>query len=483
MSFTVDFKQHSIGALHGALASYRITPEDIAQRCIAQHRSTEAEAKAWVVFDGEQLQAAARATATRLAAGEPLRALEGVPVGVKDIFNTADFPTQMGSPLWAGFTPGNDARAVFNLKRAGGLVPGKTVTAEFAVHTLGKTVNPWAPERTPGTSSSGSAVAVALGVVPAALGTQTAGSIVRPASFCGVWGMKPSFGLIPRTGMLKTTDSLDTVGFFTGHAADLQRVLDALRVHGRDYPLSDRAFNDKARQQAPQGRHWRVGFVRPHVWQHAAGYAQVALVDWLRRLQADARFEVIDTALPEEMAECHPLHATIYNRALAYYFKQEFQKAELVSPVMNALVEAGNKISPQSYSAALARQVELARLMERFTQGFDVLVTLSTAGEAPLRHVEEKPDSSLMWTLAQLPSISAPVFKGPRELPYGLQIVARRYNDPLLLQFVAEAVQRGHLPSTSFEQRYGMDTGEGTGAGTGTGPNVGAAAASELSPA
>ncbi len=456
MHFTVDFKQHSIGALHSAMACNRTTPLDVAQQCITQQHHTEAGAKAWVSFDGEKLLAAARTATARLAAGEPLRALEAMPVGVKDIFNTEDFPTQMGSPLWNGFTPGNDARAVFNLKRAGGLVAGKTVTAEFAVHTLGKTLNPWAPERTPGTSSSGSAVAVALGVVPAALGTQTAGSIVRPASFCGVWGMKPSFGLIPRTGMLKTTDSLDTVGFFTGHASDLQRVLDALRVHGRDYPLSDRAFNNTARQAAPEGRPWRVGFVRPHVWQHAPTYAQGALVDWLKAMQADLRFDVVDAVLPEDMAECHPLHATIYNRALAYYFKQEFQRAELVSPVMNALIAAGNKVSVPGYTMALARQIELARLMDRFTQNFDVLVTLSTAGEAPLRDVEERPDSALMWTLAQLPSISAPVFKGPRKLPFGLQIVARRYNDPLLLKFVAEAVRRGHLPAHSFHQRYGV---------------------------
>ena len=455
MSFTIDFKKHSIGHLHDALAAYRATPQDIARRCIAQYDSTEDSAKAWVTFGGQELLIAAQGAAARLARGEPLRALEAMPVAVKDIFNTADFPTQMGSPLWAGFTPGNDARAVFNMKRAGALVPGKTVTAEFAVHTLGKTLNPWAPERTPGTSSSGSAVAVALGVVPAALGTQTAGSIVRPASFCGVWGMKPSFGLIPRTGMLKTTDSLDTVGFFTGHAADLRRLLDALRVHGRDYPISDLAFNDSARQSAPENRPWRVGFVRPHVWQHAPTYAQVALVDWLKALQSDLRFDVVEARLPEDMAECHPLHATIYNRALAYYFKQEFQKAELVSPVMNALIAAGNQVSPQNYSAALARQIELARLMDRMTQDYDVLVTLATAGEAPLRHVEERPDSALMWTLAQLPSISAPVFKGPRALPYGAQIVARRYNDPLLLKFVAEALQRGHLPAHSFAQSYG----------------------------
>ena len=451
----MDFKQHSIQSLHQGFAQYRYTPVDVARGCIAAYERGEEQARAWVCFDAERLLAAAHQATVQLATGAALRALEGIPVGVKDIFNTADFPTQMGSPLWNGFTPGNDARAVFNLKRAGGLVPGKTVTAEFAVHTLGKTLNPWAPERTPGTSSSGSAVAVALGMVPVALGTQTAGSIVRPASFCGVWGMKPSFGLIPRTGMLKTTDSLDSVGFFCGHAADLQTTLDALRVHGRDYPISHAALQDAPRQAAPQGRPWRVAFVRPAVWSHAPGYATQAMDGWLRDLADDPRFDLVQAELPPEMDQAHRVHATIYNRALAYYFKEEFKKAELVSPIMNALIEAGQAISPAAYEEALEEQVQLARAMERFTRGFDVMVTLSTAGDAPLRHVEELPDSALIWTLAQLPAVSAPVFKSPRGLPFGVQVVARRYNDPLLLRFVAEAIQRGHMPPHSYATPYG----------------------------
>ncbi len=451
----MDFKQHSVGSLLLGFNNGQFTPVDVARHCIQMQQRTEPTLKAWVSFDGERLLDAAAHTGQRIAAGEPLRALEGIPVGVKDIFNTADFPTQMGSPLWDGFTPGNDARAVFNLKRAGGLVPGKTVTAEFAVHTLGKTINPWAPERTPGTSSSGSAVAVAAAVVPVALGTQTAGSIIRPASFTGVWGFKPSFGLIPRTGMLKTTDSLDTVGFFVGHAADLPRTLDALRVHGRDFPLSHAAFEDRARQAAPIGRPWRVAVVRPPVWRHAPDYAVQAFDRWLRQLGGDARYEIVEAELPPDVFESHPVHATIYNRALAYYFKEEHTRAELVSPVMNALIEAGQKISPASYEAALDRQVGLARQMDRFLRGFDAMLTLSTAGEAPLRHIEEAPDSALMWTLTQLPSLSAPVFTSPRGLPFGLQLVARRYNDPLLLRFVDEAIERGHLPATSYGRAYG----------------------------
>src|SRR3990167_8157472 len=189
------------------------------------------------------------------------RLLECIPVGVKDIYNTADFPTQMGSPLWKDFTPGNDARAVYHLKRQGANIVGKTVTAEFAVHALDKTLNPYDATRTPGTSSSGSAVAVSMGMVPAATGTQTAGSIVRPASFCGVYGCKPSFGTIPRTGMLKTTDSLDQIGFFTVHAEDLRRLFDSMRVKGENYPISNAALADESRQKS-KGDKWRVGFAR-----------------------------------------------------------------------------------------------------------------------------------------------------------------------------------------------------------------------------
>ncbi|MFO1295563.1 MAG: amidase [Rubrivivax sp.] len=474
----VDFRRHGVRGLLAGYAEGRFTPVDAAQACAAAVQAHEAGVHAWVAFDADGLSRAAQATAQRIARGEPLRLLEGVPVAVKDIFNTAAFPTQMGSALWAGFTPGNDARAVFHLKRAGALLPGKTVTAEFAVHTLGKTINPWAHERTPGTSSSGSAVAVATGMVPVALGTQTAGSIVRPASFTGTWGFKPSFGLIPRTGMLKTTDSLDTVGFFVGHAADLGPVLDALRVHGRDYPISDAAFNDRARQASPSERHdkrpWRVALLRPSVWSHAPGYARQAIEGWcwLARRTLSKRIEIIEPELPwnsPSPTACTPPSTTA---PLAYYFKAEHERAELVSPVMNALIEAGKRITPAEYEAALARQVELARIAERFMRGFDVAVTLSTAGEAPLRQVEEAPDSALMWTLAQLPALSAPVFRSPRGLPFGLQLVARRYNDPLLLEFVAEAVAAGLLPATSYEQAYGN-------AGT-PAPAVGVPAAAEV---
>jgi len=445
-----DFRDVSIASILQGYRDGTITPVDVAQRCIETYERDEPHCHAWECFEEQRLLELASVTASRLAQGAPIRALEGVPVAVKDIFNTSDFPTQMGSPLWKGFTPGNDARALFNIKRQGAVVPGKTVTAEFAVHSLGKTINPHSHERTPGTSSSGSAVAVATGMTPVALGTQTAGSIIRPASFCGIWGCKPSFGLIPRTGMLKTTDSLDTIGFFVSHAADMARVLDALRVHGRNFPISDAALNDKQRQAAPTTRRWRVGVVRPHIWDHAPDYAKLALADWCEKISANDRFEVLEAELPAAMQRSHRVHGTIYNRALAYYFKEEFKRAELITPVMNQLIVAGQRITNTEYDEALGEQIALANLMDDFFDGYDVLVTLSTAGEAPPRDQEEAPDAALMWTLTHLAAVSAPAFVSPAGLPFGLQLSARRYNDPLLFRFIDEVVGLGLLPKNAF---------------------------------
>lgn len=440
----------SINQLIAGLQAGQWSPTELAQACIDRIASVEGACRAWVSFSPEILLEQARNAEKRLAEGAPIRALEGIPFGVKDIFNTSQFPTQMGSPLWKGFTPGNDARAVFHLQRAGGLVAGKTETAEFAVHALNNTLNPHHPERTPGTSSSGSAVAVAAGMVPAALGTQTAGSIVRPASFCGVYGVKPSFGLIPRTGMLKTTDSLDTIGYFVQHQEDMRRVFDVLRVHGPDYPLSHAALSDPARQTKPKDRPWKVAFVRPHVWPLAADYAQHAMLGWVNRLAARGDVEVIEVELPAEIATAHAVHTTIYDRSLAYYFKEEAQRQELLSPVMREIMQRGNRVTPEAFHRALADQEHLARVMDHFLKDFDVMITLSTAGEAPRREATETDDSALIWSLAHLPVVSAPVFIAPSGLPFGAQVVARRYNDLLLFDFMDALAASGDVPLQSF---------------------------------
>lgn len=440
------FIKRSISEIHEELKRKTIDPIDVAQACIDSHDDLDDEYHAWVCFDKEALLSQAIATKKRIEKGKKIRLLEGIPVGVKDIMNTNKFPTQMGSPIWKGFTPGNDARVVYYVKEAGGLIPGKTVTAEFAVHTLNETLNPHDITRTPGTSSSGSAVAIALGMVPAALGTQTAGSIVRPASFCGVYGCKPSFGLIPRTGMLKTTDSFDTVGFFTVFCRDLERVFNVLRVHGPDYPISHSALSDSKRQSKPQARPWRVALVRTHTWGHAYPYAQEALLNWTKKLSALFDVEVTEVELPRDMERSHEIHSTIYDKTLAYYFKEEFKKAELVSPIMNEIIRHGNQLTVEEYQKALKEQEVLAHSMDDFFGNYDMLISLSTAGEAPPRNVIERPDPALMWTMTHLPVISAPVFKSPEGLPFGFQIAARRYNDILLFRFVDYLLSSDLIP-------------------------------------
>jgi len=355
--------------------------------------------------------------------------LSGIPVGIKDIFNTKDYPTEMGSPLWKDFRPGNDARVVYNIKRAGGLVAGKTVTAEFAVHSLGKTLNPHDISRNPGTSSSGSAVAVATGMVPIALGSQTAGSIIRPASYCGVYGFKPSFGLIPRTGTLKTTDSLDTLGFFTSRVEDLETVFNVLRVHGDNYPISNAILSDDKRQK--QSRPWKVALLD---WKLSEMYARKDLFAWTAIISDD--MEIVEAKLPSEMERCHEIHATIYNSALSHYFQNEAKKKELVSPILYEMIENGRHISKEQYIKALNDQEELISIMDEFMSNYDIGLCLSTVGEAPLREEIEKDDQCLMWTLCHLPTLNLPVFKSPNGLPFGAQVFGRKYNDLLLLRFV-----------------------------------------------
>lgn len=413
-----------------------LSAEELLRSCLDQIDRLDPVVKAWASLAPEIALETARRVDQRIRAGESVGPLAGIPVGIKDIFNTADMPTSMGSPIWAGFTPGNDARVVFYLRQADAVLLGKTVTAEFAVHTPGPTTNPHHPDHSPGTSSSGSAAAVASFMVPVALGSQTAGSTIRPASYCGIYGFKPSFGLIPRTGSLKTTDNLDTVAFFSRTVEDLREMLELLRVKGTNYPISHSLLNDPGRRKSPD-RPWRVAFVRGPTWQDAERYAQEALIQYAKRLAGVEGIEVEEGTLPPGFDEVHSVHATIYDKALSYYFKEEFKRETLVSPILKEMIRHGQEISLARYHDALRRQVELAHALDRWFGRFDLLLTLSTGGEA-MKGIQtvDRPDSCLIWTLCWVPAINLPVFVGPTGLPFGAQVVARRYNDFDLLEFV-----------------------------------------------
>lgn len=415
------------------VSSRQASVEELTAEHLAFIHADDARVNAWVYLDDDTALAGARAVDAKLATRKA-RALAGVPMGVKDIFNTCDMPTQMGSPIWEGFTPGNDARVVHYAREADAVVLGKTVTAEFAVHFLpkGTTVNPHDAERSPGTSSSGSAAAVASGHVPLSLGTQTAGSIVRPASYCGVVGFKPSFGLLPRTGMLKTTDTLDTVGCFARSVADVKLLFETIRVRGRDFPILESSMLDGA--YSP-GEPVTIAYLDSGL-PVFDGYQQQTLEAFSARLEELARVPGVTLRRLEpghDLAEVHDLHATIYDKTLAYYFAEEFEQHTLISGLMYEIVERGRAISTDTYLEAVERQAQIRTRFAEQMAGTDLLITPSTAGPAPLLEAPEPPDTCLIWTFLGLPAVSLPVFTSTEGLPMGLQAVGSRYGDLRLL--------------------------------------------------
>lgn len=429
----------------------RLNAVEWVRSCLDRIESLEPRLHAWTFLDPEiPLRQAGQADRLRASDGSA-GPLEGTPIGVKDIFNTLEMPTEMGSPLWKGFTPGNDARVVAALKRCGAIVMGKTVTSEFAVHTPGPTRNPHDPDRSPGTSSSGSAVAVATAMVPAALGSQTAGSTLRPASYCGVYGFKPSFGLIPRTGMLKTIDTLDHVALFARTPEDLCLLLDHARVSGRNYPQVQERVDPT--RQAPAPSPWKVGLVRGPRWGQAQPYVRTALEKWAKNLAGLPEIQVQEFVPPAEFEKIHETHERIYCRMLAYYFQKEARHAESLSASFLRMIETGRRVSPAQYQADLRFQSEVTRLLDRRVQeeGLHLLLDFSTAGEAPRGLQTPDPaDHCLLWTFCGTPALNLPLFAGPHGLPHGAQLVARRYDDYPLLRFATFLRERGQAPTAPF---------------------------------
>ena len=410
-----------------------ITVSDICEACLKVVREKEDEIRAFEYLDADLVQLEAERLDSELdRASSSL--LYGAPVGLKDIFNTKDMPTTMGSPIWEGFTPGNDARVVHALREEQALIFGKTVTAEFAYHSLykDKTVNPHNYDHIPGTSSSGSAAAVAAEMIPLALGTQTAGSIIRPASYCGVIGFKPTFGTVPRTGSLKTTDSLDSIGGFARSIDDIRLLFDTIRVRGRDYPHIHNTLDKQPREVKTA----RVAVLCEDVWvfEGFQPYTLDALQGYVDVLNEDASIQLTPLKLPGAVNHIHDIHTTIYDKALSYYFENEYEVADLMSEVMREAVEKGSRISSRQYHDALNRQIEVRREINAALVDVDFIIVPSTAGEAPLRGQPEQPDTCLIWTFLGCPAISLPLFRGPKNLPLGLQVVGKRFADYDLLE-------------------------------------------------
>jgi Asp-tRNA(Asn)/Glu-tRNA(Gln) amidotransferase A subunit family amidase len=393
-----------------------LSSETLVQACLDRVSEREPQVRAWSWLDADA--ALAQARACDRAAG-PQGPLHGVPIGVKDVIDTADMPTAYGSAIYKGYRPRADAACVSLARAAGAVILGKTETAEFASIHPAATRNPHALAHTPGGSSSGSAAAVADFMVPLALGTQTGGSTIRPAAFCGVVGYKPSFNRVNRAGLKFSAESLDTIGFFARSVEDT-----ALLAH----VMSGQERLGKA--ELPKDKALRIGLCRTSQWSQASTQMRGAIEDASQRLAAaGANVELV--ALPPAFDDLHAAHAVIiqYEAARATAWEYRVHR-DLLSPAYQQRMRAGLAIPHERYQAAL-RQAESGR--QDFSQvlgELDVLITPSAVDEAPLG-LESTGDTvfNRLWTLLGVPCVHLPLGIGTSGLPLGLQVVGRRQDD------------------------------------------------------
>ena len=402
--------------------------------CLERIAEREPAVQAWAHLDPDHAMRQAEALDRHRATGRPIGPLHGVPVGVKDIIDTRDFPTENGTAFDAGRRPKADAAVVERLRAAGAIILGKTVTTELAVYTPGKTRNPRDPSRTPGGSSSGSAASVAAYMVPLALGTQTNGSVIRPAAFCGVVGFKPSRGLVSRRGILVQSPPLDAVGTFSRTVEDAALLTDVLAGYDDRDPASTLAARPDlltiATSRPPVRPH--LAFVRTSVWDKAEHEVREGFVELV-----DAVGDRIDTVdLPEPFARGHDWHRTIMLADIARSFGRYYDRDPAgLSDRLRGMVEAGLTVSAVEYNRALDGIAVLNAGLEKLFERYDAIVTPAAAGEAPAGlESTGDPAFATLWTYCGVPALTLPLLTGPNGLPVGVQLVGRRHYDGRLLR-------------------------------------------------
>jgi Asp-tRNA(Asn)/Glu-tRNA(Gln) amidotransferase A subunit family amidase len=413
----------------------KLTSEELVQACLERIRALEPKLQAWTFLDEEHALAQARAADQSKLSGEPIGALHGVPVGLKDIIDTADMPTENGTVLHKGRTPRDDAAVVRMLRAAGAVILGKTVTTECAYFSPGKTRNPHNLEHTPGGSSSGSAAAVAAGMVPLALGSQTNGSVIRPASFCGVYGFKPTHGLIPRSGILQLSRTLDHVGLFATTIEDI--ALLAEEVTGYDEgdadtrPRARVPFREISLEEPPIEP--MLAFVKTPHWDRVDAEAKEALGELVETL--GDRVEEVDLFPSADAA--WDWHKTIMEVEMAANFEREWSTGrDKLSEQLRSLIERGREVRAVDYQRALRGIAPVvASLDELFMERYDAILTPAAPGTAPKGiGATGDPRFCTLWTLLGMPAVSLPLMQGGGGLPLGVQLVGRRNFDARLLR-------------------------------------------------
>ncbi len=411
----------TVAGLARSLDDGSTTVELVARAFLDRIDADDPTVRAWVHVDPEAVLARAREL-DRVGLSRRGR-LHGIPIGIKDIFDTHDMPTAYGSPIHAEHRPTVDAASVAIARRSGMLPLGKLVTTEFAAWPPGPTVNPHDVTRTPGGSSSGSAAAVAAGMVPVAFATQTTGSIIRPAAFCGVVGYKPSHGTLPTSGVKAISESFDTVGVITRTVADAAFVVGA---------LCGRPLEPPPEPPAP-----RLGICLTHEWPTASPET-VTLFDALPELLTRAGARSTQVALPEVFAGLAAAQGTIWTFEIARCLADEHQRfRELIREPLRGMLDDGAAMAVSDYDAAYRRLRECSARLDAVFDGVDALLVPAAPGEAPEVATTGDPIFNRAWSALGVPAVTVPAGLGPSGLPLGVQIVGPPRQDARVLACAA----------------------------------------------
>lgn len=413
---------HELTALEAvnAIRAGQITASAYTNALLSQIEAREGEVQAWQYLDPRE----AREQAAKLDARGDLKSLPlpGAAVGVKDIIDTADMPTENGTVLDAGRRPYADATVVRLLREAGAVIMGKTVTTELAYMQPARTCNPCHLGHSPGGSSSGSAAAVAACMVPIALGTQTNGSVIRPASFCGVYALKPTIGLFPIDGILEEAPAFDTVGIFARSLEDLAAVAQVLAKGGGKAPaLPD--FVQSAREPLPEAR---FAFVKTPAWPSAEDNTKTAFLELAAALGTACE----ELALPPEFDRAAALHRTIMLAEIALNLGRYYDRGkDRLSAVIREAIEGGRAISAVDYAGAIRERERLYRRLEDLAAPYDAILTPSSTGPAPLGfETTGNPIFSTLWTFLGVPALNLPLLT-VSGMPLGVQLTRLRFEE------------------------------------------------------
>lgn len=410
------------------------TSEEVVEACITRITEREDTVNAWIHFDPEIARKQAQKCSILRASGASIGPLHGVPVGVKDIFDTEDFPTENGTVLDAGRAPNKDSTAVNRLKAAGAVIMGKTVTTEMAVYSPGKTSNPHDPARTPGGSSSGSAAAVAAGMVPLAIGSQTNGSVIRPASFCGVVGFKPTHGTISRAGALALSRELDHVGVFARSLEDAALISECLM--GYDVKDPDTRPSPALRltatvlQEPPVEP--RFAFLKTPQWDQAAPSTQDAFTELAEFLGENCDEITLPAQFHSAVTDLRNIMVADLAKNLARYVRRG---KDQISDVLMGMIDEGAQITAVDYNTSVDKRVGLNNWLQDICSEYDAIITPATIGEAPLGlDATGDPVFCSTWSYAGVPAVTIPLMEGENGMPLGVQLVAPLGDDARLLR-------------------------------------------------